>query len=72
MGRWYNIFMLLSIENSNCNKVTLSMSVLASLGGGNFHNLSAYRKLMIQNFFVTVKIVAYLKTLMVCLVGWNE
>ena len=37
--RGNNIFQLLGSEDVNSNKVTLSMTVLPSLGGGNFYNL---------------------------------
>lgn len=40
MGRRNNIFKLLGSENVNSNKVALSVTMLASLGGGNFNNLS--------------------------------
>ena len=40
MGRWHNIFKFLGSENVNSNKVALSMTVLPSLGGGNFNNLT--------------------------------
>ncbi|KAJ0680442.1 hypothetical protein HanPI659440_Chr16g0624201 [Helianthus annuus] len=39
MGRWDDIFKLFSIEDVDCDKVTLGMTVLASLRGGNFYNL---------------------------------
>lgn len=41
MGRWDDIFKLFSIEDVDCNKVTLRMTMLACLGGRNFHNLAS-------------------------------
>lgn len=40
MGRWDNILKLFPSEDVNCNKVTLCVSMLASFGSGNLHNLS--------------------------------
>lgn len=37
--RGYDIFKLFSIKDVNCNKVTFSMAMLASLRRRNFYNL---------------------------------
>jgi len=39
VGGGHNILKLLGSENINSNKMTLSMTVLSSLGSRNFHNL---------------------------------
>lgn len=50
MGRGDNIFQLLSSEDINSNEVTLSMTMLTSLGGGNFHNLPQLTKHHLAKF----------------------
>jgi len=39
VGRWNNIFKLLSSEDINSNKVTFGVTVLASFGSRNLNNL---------------------------------
>ena len=43
VGRWNKIFKFFPIEDINPNEVTLSMTMLEDLGGGNFHNLARAR-----------------------------
>lgn len=49
MGRGDNILKLLGSEDVNTNKVTLGMSVLASFGGRNLHNLQNIKKKISTN-----------------------
>jgi len=40
VGRWGEIFQLLAGENIDSNHVDLGVTVLSSLGGGHFHDLT--------------------------------